>query len=565
MKKNKCAYKIIMNFITRKKIISLCEIAITLDYHSDEHIYFSNRIICNNTNYVFSSNEINQIVNKKIIYLDTNIFDLFIDQILNKIYKPFILITLNNFQMVDKYKIILENICLLRWYCQNIRYNHYKLKALPVGINNIQCKNENFETLKKIIKNENLKEMLLYANVPGKHHHALQKHDNILQKHDNLKYELTCGNNVIKKSDLIHPNINNSEYELYLTELSKCKFIMCLHTNETDCHCMWEALYLGTIPIVKKNILYDQFDDLPILFIDEHNILTEEYLNVQYQLMSTKEYCLDKLFWDYWKNTINNNLFVNVVIPVCSLHIKYLDNCIKSLNNQTRFPNKVIFVLNEYAKYNKIYENIMDLLNKNIHHECIKINTWEKPGPNRNIGSKHIIASEDSIIIYHDVDDLMHKQRCELVEKCFYTYNCDMLLHLAFQDYEKINDKYDIKNVILSDTINDTLKDINFFNNNSSINFSYYFGDRNNKNGHSKLHHGQCCISTNILKTIQWSDLHSGEDLQFVSDATREYKNTVILLAPLVIVVGRDNIRLIDGSVCHKKKLIGLKYMPNLK
>lgn len=227
-------------------------------------------------------------------------------------------------------------------------------------------------------------------------------------------------------------------------------------------------------------------------------------------------------------------------------------HCIDSINKQTRIPDKIILVLNEYKKYKNDYDEIIKK-----YPECtyVKINTWEKPGINRNIGSEECI---DGIIIYQDVDDIMHHQRCEFVEKCFDKYNCDLLLHECIQDYSSNkNNNYNLvnDNVITSDIINGQLeKSVNFFNIKNTINFSYHVGRFNSK-GHSNLHHGQCCVKTKIIKENKniWKNYHQAEDLEFVSDVTRKYKNTIVLSIPLVIVFGRDHLRLINNNVYHKK------------
>lgn len=255
-------------------------------------------------------------------------------------------------------------------------------------------------------------------------------------------------------------------------------------------------------------------------------------------------------------------MFINIVIPVCSLHIKYIEKCIESIKYQTRQPNLIIFVLNEYTKFKNRYDEIIDKYDFE-NYMFIKIDTWEKAGSNRNIGSKY--ANLEGIIIYQDVDDLMHIQRCEMVEKCFEKYSCSLLLHLSYQDYQYNNQIHDINNfkIILPDEVNNIIKNVLKDN---TINFAYYFGNTNNKNKHSSLHHGQCCVLGSLIKDNLWSnDLHSGEDIKFVSDMTRKYENTLILLVPLIITVGRENIRLVNGKVCQGKKMKILDIEPEIK
>jgi hypothetical protein len=66
-----------------------------------------------------------------------------------------------------------------------------------------------------------------------------------------------------------------------------------------------EALYLGTIPIVKKCIAMEQFYDLPCVFIDDWSEVTEEFLHEKYEEIMNRDYDLDKLYVSYWNRAIS--------------------------------------------------------------------------------------------------------------------------------------------------------------------------------------------------------------------------------------------------------------------
>lgn len=256
-------------------------------------------------------------------------------------------------------------------------------------------------------------------------------------------------------------------------------------------------------------------------------------------------------------------MYINVVIPVCSLHVKYIEKCLDSIHNQTRIPDKVIIVAGEYFRYHIQYKQEFDKFNDKLNLVIVKVHTWEKPGVNRNIGSKHCF---EGIIIYQDIDDLMNKHRCEYVGHCFETYKCSLLLHLHTIDVNKQISDFNESYVIKQDEVTKTMEEKSKLFSDEVEKFSYYFGDTNNKNNHSKIHHGMCCVDSNIFKDsdISWTNLHSGEDIKFVSDVTRKYKNTLILLIPLVVSVGTDHIRLIDNKIYHKKAEKQLDYIPTL-
>lgn len=84
------------------------------------------------------------------------------------------------------------------------------------------------------------------------------------------------------------------------------KFVFSPRGNGIDTHRMWESLYLRSIPIVKKCLAMEQFYDLPILFVEDWDNITEDYLNNKYIEIMNKEYPLYKLNINYWLNYIYN-------------------------------------------------------------------------------------------------------------------------------------------------------------------------------------------------------------------------------------------------------------------
>ena len=73
-----------------------------------------------------------------------------------------------------------------------------------------------------------------------------------------------------------------------------------------DTHRTWEALMVGTIPIVVSSPLNSLFDDMPVLVVDSFEALTEEVLSQVYEMFHEpqREYSFEKLFMDYWDRVI---------------------------------------------------------------------------------------------------------------------------------------------------------------------------------------------------------------------------------------------------------------------
>lgn len=248
-----------------------------------------------------------------------------------------------------------------------------------------------------------------------------------------------------------------------------------------------------------------------------------------------------------------SDVIINIIVPVCSLHIKYLTDLIKSIRNQTRKPDRVIFVLNEYEKYESEY---LKIVNENNDFVYVKINSWKKAGENRNIGYDYVIQSDDSIIIFFDVDDLMSKIFCQTVGFIFKKFKFDLLLCGSTGSSKKICKIYD-ENYISVNTLS-------YENENKKIRAENicYFPEKIGLD----VAFGNCIISYNALKNgPRWTNMPRGEDKQFVNDIHARYKNTYMTRLNLIHIVGCDHIRIFGGLVHNMKKKIVLNYKPILE
>jgi hypothetical protein len=93
-------------------------------------------------------------------------------------------------------------------------------------------------------------------------------------------------------------------FDQYAINMSYHKFVISPPGNGIDCHRTWESLYLGCIPIVIKNKIYDEFYDLPIIQVNDYSEVTNELLNL-YNNFNFKN---EKLYIPYWKKQIKESL-----------------------------------------------------------------------------------------------------------------------------------------------------------------------------------------------------------------------------------------------------------------
>jgi hypothetical protein len=79
---------------------------------------------------------------------------------------------------------------------------------------------------------------------------------------------------------------------------------LCPRGNGIDTHRLWETLYMGSIPIVIRHQAFDEFHDLPILFINEWTDVTETFFRTEYMRITNASWNLEKLKFGYWEQKL---------------------------------------------------------------------------------------------------------------------------------------------------------------------------------------------------------------------------------------------------------------------
>lgn len=220
---------------------------------------------------------------KKIFYMKFECLDYFIKQILPLVKAPFIVITHHSDYSSGKNNVILNHPLLVKWYGENMSVISDKTEGIPLGLENRYHGRVDFRVIQKF-KDLN-KSKLLYLNF------SLKTNKNRKSVMDKL----------LKKGFKKNAKL---PWNKYIKDLASHKFAISPNGNGVDCHRTWECLYLGVIPIVTKSVEMSFFKDLPILFVDNYDLITEDFLNVKYKHFQERTFNLDKLSLTYWKNKI---------------------------------------------------------------------------------------------------------------------------------------------------------------------------------------------------------------------------------------------------------------------
>jgi len=227
-----------------------------------------------------------------IIYTHT----MYVKELFDKIQKlkscKFVVITHNCDENVSDISILPDNV--IRWFSQNVNVSHPKIQSIPIGLENDKW--------------------FTAANKKGKMEAKLQtpkKYKNLVYMNHNINTFSTERADIY---DLLQDKpwvttvqgVNGKGFDEYLDNLYNHKYIICPRGNGIDTHRLWETLYMGSIPIVKKDINNWFYHDLPMLYVHKWEELDEKILEDMWDTYHLGEWNKEMLNFEYWKNKILN-------------------------------------------------------------------------------------------------------------------------------------------------------------------------------------------------------------------------------------------------------------------
>ena len=185
---------------------------------------------------------------------------------------------------------------LTSWFGQNVMCDDNRVHPLPIGLENdyIGGSPERKKRLHAISNINRIPTKLVYLNCSiGTHRLDRQgAYDWFGDK---------------KWTTAVSHGTRN--YGTYCTDIQDHEFCICPRGNGLDCHRNWEVLYLDRYLVMKKyHGLEKLYSDLPVVFVDDWNQVTEEFLKHKLEEMKKTSYNMEKLKFSYWKSMIKEYL-----------------------------------------------------------------------------------------------------------------------------------------------------------------------------------------------------------------------------------------------------------------
>lgn len=182
---------------------------------------------------------------------------------------------------------------VIAWFSTNLCSPRYALFSIPLGLENSKWfpREKKIEKIDLFQKRERKSQALLYLNFNK--YNNLPQREGLYEKYSNASWVT------------VFDGKNGQDYENYLDAMISHDFVLSPEGNGPDTHRTWEALYLGTIPILKKHILHQGWkNELPIVWVNEWSEITESFLIEQKNRISSERYRWDALRVSYWKERI---------------------------------------------------------------------------------------------------------------------------------------------------------------------------------------------------------------------------------------------------------------------
>lgn len=199
---------------------------------------------------------------------------------------------------IDKTELPILNLPNLEhWFCTNKHVQHPKLNSLPIGITDFSGPSRihkiigNTDVLLNIAKEKkkNINLALLNINVKTyKKERAI-----VMANYKDQKWTTMRG-----------MNKSSNGHKQFIKDINNHNFVFAPRGNGVDTHRMWETMYMRSIPIVKKCIGMEDFYNLPVMWVNKWDDLTEEKLKKTYEEIKNKKYNMNMITMQYWKDLI---------------------------------------------------------------------------------------------------------------------------------------------------------------------------------------------------------------------------------------------------------------------
>jgi hypothetical protein len=179
--------------------------------------------------------------------------------------------------------------------CYSCSVYHKNIKCIPLGVTwQVQIPSFVLQPIEKTI--------LCYANfgIPTINRWFGNPRADTFSIIKNKNY-ITIDNTQL---DTIERKKSNN-YNNYFNRLKKSKFSICPRGCGIDSYRVYDSILCDCIPIMlNNNEYYNYFHEFPILFINDYEDISEEFLHEKWNKINIQQFDKSKLTFEYWRNYV---------------------------------------------------------------------------------------------------------------------------------------------------------------------------------------------------------------------------------------------------------------------
>ncbi|SNY93814.1 hypothetical protein SAMN04515647_4135 [Cohaesibacter sp. ES.047] len=250
----------------------------------------------------------------EVIYLTPEMLPTFAKYHLWRIRTPFTLVTGDSDWGVNERDLtpallnkLLNNRYLDHWFAQNLDHQHAKLTAIPIGLDYHTLSHADGKTTGHDWGNR-VAPLRQEQEICQIHAAAGPIDQKKTQAFSNWHFAADRGDRQQCLSEF--PAETAFYQSTFLTRRESWQlnasfaFTISPLGNGLDCHRTWEALLLGSIPVVKSSPLDSLYQDLPVVILDEWSDFTTERMHYELERASHNTYDFSRLHLSYWLDVI---------------------------------------------------------------------------------------------------------------------------------------------------------------------------------------------------------------------------------------------------------------------
>lgn len=188
------------------------------------------------------------------------------------------------------------------WFAENCEViDNPNVIGIPNGLNNVDF------VISKASKHG--KYSSCFAHITDFHGNLSKQHfkpkavENLVYMNftpDTFSSERTSVYTIFKDKPFVTKKNNISHLD-FARDVYNHPFVLSPRGNGYDCVRTWESIYLGSIPIIKKNNVMLHFSDLPILLVEDWEEITENLLLSTLDNFRNKQFDMSKAKISYWE------------------------------------------------------------------------------------------------------------------------------------------------------------------------------------------------------------------------------------------------------------------------